>query len=328
VFISYAREDVAAARSIADRLESQGWSVWWDREIQVGSSFDDVIERELEAARCVVVLWSSHSIRSEWVRAEAAEGRARRILVPVLIEEIRPPLQFRQIQSIRLDATSSMLRSEAGTRLVGAIARILADSPAAARPESSVSDRSRPSGGGPSRIRRERRLPAIARSAGVLAIACAAGVSAWWASSMLFVERAEKPSEDATRPRESVAGEFQWTAEDRDRLASFKVDIYFDDSRGEDRALAERVSRLLAAAVPGIRVVVSRRQASFHEQIVRRAPFAVRFDAPEEQAAAGTLARLLNDGGGGAHFELEPVASGTERVLSILIFGVRRSGDR
>ncbi|HZN45149.1 MAG TPA: toll/interleukin-1 receptor domain-containing protein, partial [Nitrospiraceae bacterium] len=60
------------AKKFADALESRGWSVWWDREIPIGENFDRVIEQELNAARCAVVLWSKESVRSRWVRAEAS----------------------------------------------------------------------------------------------------------------------------------------------------------------------------------------------------------------------------------------------------------------
>ena len=67
-FISYAREDRDRAAKLAVALEARGWSVWWDPKIQAGQSFDEIIERELAAADCVVVLWSKHSIASEWVK--------------------------------------------------------------------------------------------------------------------------------------------------------------------------------------------------------------------------------------------------------------------
>ena len=72
VFISYASEDRERARTLASSLETKGWSVWWDRRIIAGRTFDQVIEQELETAKCVVVLWSKDSIASEWVKNEAA----------------------------------------------------------------------------------------------------------------------------------------------------------------------------------------------------------------------------------------------------------------
>ena len=58
IFISYAREDRQKAEQLAHALECQGWSVWWDRTIPTGKSFDKVTQEALDAAQCVVVLWS------------------------------------------------------------------------------------------------------------------------------------------------------------------------------------------------------------------------------------------------------------------------------
>jgi len=102
IFISYAREDGERAKRLAEALEQQGWSVWWDPDIHPGETWDEVIERELDAARCVTVLWSKRSALKEWVRAEATEGLDRRILVPALIEEVKPPLRFRHVQAAPL----------------------------------------------------------------------------------------------------------------------------------------------------------------------------------------------------------------------------------
>ena len=66
-----------------------GWSVWWDRKITAGQAYDQAIERELESARSVVVLWSGHSVLSEWVKNEAAVAAERGVLVPARLEDIR-----------------------------------------------------------------------------------------------------------------------------------------------------------------------------------------------------------------------------------------------
>jgi TIR domain-containing protein len=102
IFISYAREDHLAAARLADALKRNGWSVWWDPEISPGDIWDELIERELANVCCVVVLWSATSIHKQWVKAEATEAHARGILVPVLIEDVKPPLAFRQIQAAPL----------------------------------------------------------------------------------------------------------------------------------------------------------------------------------------------------------------------------------
>jgi formylglycine-generating enzyme required for sulfatase activity len=102
IFLSYASEDLPRVGSLIRALERRGWSVWWDRTILPGRTFDQVIEEALDAARCVIVVWSQHSVNSDWVKTEAAEGARRRILVPVLLDEVRIPLEFRRIQAARL----------------------------------------------------------------------------------------------------------------------------------------------------------------------------------------------------------------------------------
>jgi hypothetical protein len=84
IFISYASEDRQRVAPLAMALGKQGWSVWWDRSINAGRSFDEVIEAELAAARIVVVAWSRDSVQSRWVRAEAQEGLDHNKLIPVI----------------------------------------------------------------------------------------------------------------------------------------------------------------------------------------------------------------------------------------------------
>ena len=101
VFISYARGDHSRAAQLASVLATKGWSVWWDRDILPGRTFDDVIEEALTNARSVVVLWSAESVKSRWVRTEASAAAERDALVPVLIENVTIPLEFRQLKQRR-----------------------------------------------------------------------------------------------------------------------------------------------------------------------------------------------------------------------------------
>lgn len=103
IFISYASEDRAHVQPLARVLEQKGWSVWWDRRIPIGRSFDEVIEEALDASKAVVVVWTQASVKSQWVKNEAREGLRRRVLFPVMLfEEVKIPLEFRDVQAARL----------------------------------------------------------------------------------------------------------------------------------------------------------------------------------------------------------------------------------
>ncbi|HEU4889462.1 MAG TPA: TIR domain-containing protein [Thermoanaerobaculia bacterium] len=102
VFISYAREDRAQVEALAEVFTRCGWSVWWDRHLPYGKSFSPEIARALQAARCAVVLWSRHSISADWVAIEAEEARERGILLPVYIEDVIPPIEFKRLHTANL----------------------------------------------------------------------------------------------------------------------------------------------------------------------------------------------------------------------------------
>jgi len=102
IFLSYANEDAVRAEQLAVALTQHGWKVWWDRKIPAGRVFEEVIEEAIDAAQCVLVLWSHASVKSRWVKSEASEGANRQILVPVLLDDSRIPLSFRQIQTAKI----------------------------------------------------------------------------------------------------------------------------------------------------------------------------------------------------------------------------------
>ena len=100
IFISYAREDEELAHRLARILEAHGYNLWWDTHMSAGSDVQQAIERELDDARCVLVLWSSNSQQSHWVRDEAQRGLDRGVLVPVSLDGTKPPLGFRTINTL------------------------------------------------------------------------------------------------------------------------------------------------------------------------------------------------------------------------------------
>jgi ATP/maltotriose-dependent transcriptional regulator MalT len=102
VFVSYSREDHDRVTPIVAAMGERGWQVWWDERLKPGPRFDEEIEKALDAAKVVVVMWSKASVVSDWVKTEASAALERDVLLPATLEEVRLPLAFRRQQCIDL----------------------------------------------------------------------------------------------------------------------------------------------------------------------------------------------------------------------------------
>jgi len=56
VFISYAREDQAVVRLLAEGLEGAGLDVWWDTNLAAGEAFRAAIEEHLQRSDVILVV--------------------------------------------------------------------------------------------------------------------------------------------------------------------------------------------------------------------------------------------------------------------------------
>jgi hypothetical protein len=105
IFISYSKQDQNEARLLAAYLEAAGYSVWWDTSLLSGDKFRSVIMTELGKARVVIVIWTNHSINSDWVQSEAGRAHADRKLIPVkakgvAYKDIPPPFDNMHIEAL------------------------------------------------------------------------------------------------------------------------------------------------------------------------------------------------------------------------------------
>ena len=175
VFISYASDDRERVLPLVEALQDDGFTVWWDRSINPGPSFDREIERAVDGADCMIVLWSSRSIESEWVRSEVEEGVRRNILVPAMIEAVMPPLAYRRRQAADLSDWDGERTGEYESLLNG-IQAAIANS-AASDTESAAEPLIKPQSTLPRR--RRTRIPIAAAGAAVIISAVAAGLAGW-----------------------------------------------------------------------------------------------------------------------------------------------------
>lgn len=125
IFLSYARADRACAEALARLLEGVGHEVWWDRRIESGTEFTGEIEAALDAADVVLVAWSKDSVKSRWVRDEAAIGGDSGRLLPLLIDGSQPPLGFRQFHALDLTGWKGGKKDLRSAELLNAIERKL-----------------------------------------------------------------------------------------------------------------------------------------------------------------------------------------------------------
>jgi hypothetical protein len=127
IFLSYARADRDRIKTLAKALEEQGWSVWSDARIPPGKKWRDVIDDEISAAKCMVVLWSNASVKSDNVIDEADVGKERKILIPVIIDKgkLNPPIGHRQLHAVSLFDWDGSETFQAFEDLIDAITSIV-----------------------------------------------------------------------------------------------------------------------------------------------------------------------------------------------------------
>jgi len=118
VFLSYAREDTAAAQRIAEALRSQGVEVWFDQnELRGGDAWDAKIRKQIDGCALFIPIISRHTqerdkgyFRLEWKLAVEqthlmAEGVP--FLAPVVVDNTPDagavvPAEFMRVQWMRL----------------------------------------------------------------------------------------------------------------------------------------------------------------------------------------------------------------------------------
>ncbi len=102
IFISYKHAQRREARQLASALAARGWTVWWDWNIPTRAEWQAELDAQLDAAGCVVVLWSAESLRSEWVLYEARFAQRAGKLIQALLEPLQPPAEFASFQGVDL----------------------------------------------------------------------------------------------------------------------------------------------------------------------------------------------------------------------------------
>ena len=152
------------------------------------------IQNALDQARCVIVVWSVASVgpAGEFVHDEASSAKSRGIYLPVVIDDVAPPLGFRQVQSLDLVGWHGR-RADKRFQAVLAAARTIAMAAAEQRAETRPMGAPRMSG-----------WPSLALAGVLLAAILGAGALLWVLKSPVGTSA---PTEIAILPFETVAGD-------------------------------------------------------------------------------------------------------------------------
>ena len=102
IFISYKSERRAVAEYLADILEDYGYTVWFDYRLAAGKGFDTQIEEKIRASKCVLVLWCSLSVKSQWVQEEAFLAKKINRYCPAYFESVDLPFGFQRDHTINI----------------------------------------------------------------------------------------------------------------------------------------------------------------------------------------------------------------------------------
>jgi hypothetical protein len=122
VFISYAREDRARAEQVAQALNNAGLEAFWDSEIPPGQTWADYIENKLGTCKALVVLWSEHSTKSQWVREEARMAKESKKLIPAMLDATPAPFGFGEVQGADLSTWNGQADHPEWRRFLSAVA--------------------------------------------------------------------------------------------------------------------------------------------------------------------------------------------------------------
>ena len=134
IFICYSSSDRALAEQLVQRLRSAGWSVFLDVQTRLGERWHKAIQREMDAARAFVALWSARSVDSDYVLEEAEYGKRKGVLFPAFLERVEFPYGFSRLHTADLVGWSGEADHRGLEQLVFALRQQLGDRAATATP--------------------------------------------------------------------------------------------------------------------------------------------------------------------------------------------------
>jgi len=126
IFISYRRADTSVLTEELTRLlQRAGWTVWSAPSLVGGQDHKAIVESELQAAKCVVGLWSKTAGESPDVAAEFDHAHRRGILVPVAVDDSLLPGKYQGKVIVNLKGLKQLRFSKGLPQLLKALYQYL-----------------------------------------------------------------------------------------------------------------------------------------------------------------------------------------------------------
>jgi hypothetical protein len=125
IFIAYSRKQRTMAQSVYDMLIRNGKAVFWDAKIKAGATWRQTIQKALDDATHLIVIWTPEAAESDEVEREVSYALAeRKVIVPILSKEIpKLPYHLHGLHYIVLEEDLSKFEAE----LLKAIAQFSED---------------------------------------------------------------------------------------------------------------------------------------------------------------------------------------------------------
>lgn len=103
VCLLYSESDQAIAGLLENALNYYSIDIWKAQNISIGGKIISETTKVLQKAKFIIVLWSKTSIKSALLKDLASEAkRNKKVLIPVLIENVNIPGEFIDIQPANL----------------------------------------------------------------------------------------------------------------------------------------------------------------------------------------------------------------------------------
>ena len=106
MFLSYSSIDRAFCRRLKNDLEALGGEVWLDeQQIKPGKDFLTLIAAGMAQCEYLIVVLSTNSINSEWVKLELEfslrhQTEAKICIIPIILEKVLVPDSIKTIDYI------------------------------------------------------------------------------------------------------------------------------------------------------------------------------------------------------------------------------------